>query len=190
MKTLPILLIILSSWTTFSQDLIVTREKIEILGKIIEVGDTHIKYKKQENLRGPIYTIKRTSLIYIEYENGTKDYFFDEKNNNQSKVHDGTNKNEELSLNYGYYKGSQRISKKEFKKLLFTNETSKRLWRGAGIIQVMSFIPAAIGGWFIQESVATGVLLIGSGVGISFLGVVQRKQAIEFYNNPLKEFTD
>ena len=46
-----------------------------ILVKVIEVGTSEVKYKKIDNLNGPIFSILKSDLLIIKYENGTKDDF-------------------------------------------------------------------------------------------------------------------
>ena len=46
-----------------------------ILVKVIEVGTTEVKYKKQDNLNGPAFSVLKSDLLMIKYENGTKDDF-------------------------------------------------------------------------------------------------------------------
>jgi hypothetical protein len=41
--------------------------------KLIEIGDDFIKYKKCNNLDGPIYNTSREKLFMISYSNGTKE---------------------------------------------------------------------------------------------------------------------
>jgi hypothetical protein len=44
-----------------------------LMVKIIEVGTSEIKYKKMDNLNGPIFAILKSDLLYIKYENGIKE---------------------------------------------------------------------------------------------------------------------
>jgi hypothetical protein len=46
-----------------------------IIVKVIEVGTTEVKYKKQDNLNGPMFSILKSDLLMIKYENGTTDDF-------------------------------------------------------------------------------------------------------------------
>jgi len=46
-----------------------------IIVKIIEVGSNEVKYKKIENLNGPIFATLKSDLYLIRYENGSKDDF-------------------------------------------------------------------------------------------------------------------
>jgi hypothetical protein len=51
------------------------RSSENILVKVIEVGTSEVKYKKIDNLNGPIFSILKSDLLIIKYENGTKDDF-------------------------------------------------------------------------------------------------------------------
>jgi hypothetical protein len=50
-----------------------------ILVKVIEVGTTEVKYKKLDNLNGPVFSILKSDLLIIKYENGTKEDFSKEE---------------------------------------------------------------------------------------------------------------
>lgn len=58
-----------------SQDVIIKRTGDEIKAKVIEIVGTTIKYKKQENLEGPLYNIDQTEVFKVKYENGQSDFF-------------------------------------------------------------------------------------------------------------------
>ena len=58
-----------------AQDTLSMRSGENILVKVIEVGNTEVKYKKLDNLNGPIFSILKSDLLIIKYENGTKDDF-------------------------------------------------------------------------------------------------------------------
>jgi len=47
----------------------------EIKAKVQEVGISEIKYKKVDNLTGPLYTVLKSEVFIIKYENGTKEVF-------------------------------------------------------------------------------------------------------------------
>ena len=75
MKQLFVMLLFLCSAVANAQDVIVKRDGSTILSKVLEVGEEDVKYKKSDNLDGPIYTIKKTELQAINYKNGAKDTF-------------------------------------------------------------------------------------------------------------------
>jgi hypothetical protein len=78
--------IILTTLTTiltltlcFSQDVITNKSGEDIQAKILEVGQTEIKYKKFDYQNGPIFSIAKSEVLMIRYENGSKDIFNEEK---------------------------------------------------------------------------------------------------------------
>jgi len=69
------ILFICSSNIIKAQDTLSMRSSENILVKVIEVGTSEVKYKKIDNLNGPIFSILKSDLLIIKYENGTKDDF-------------------------------------------------------------------------------------------------------------------
>jgi len=57
----------------YSQDLIIKRNADEIQAKVLEVTSSEIRYKKSSNPDGPTYSILRSEVFMIKYENGEKD---------------------------------------------------------------------------------------------------------------------
>jgi len=73
-------LIVLFSLTfCYSQDVITKKSGEDIKAKILEVSQDEVKYKKFDNLTGPTFSIMKSEILMIRYENGTKDVFNDEK---------------------------------------------------------------------------------------------------------------
>ena len=75
MKQLLVLLMLLCSSIAFAQDVIVKKDGSTILSKVIEIGQSEVKYKKHSNPEGPTYTIKISDLLSINYQNGEKEDF-------------------------------------------------------------------------------------------------------------------
>ena len=65
----------LITFAAFSQDIITTKSGEDIKAKVIEVNTTDIKYKKTENIDGPVFSVLKSEILIIRYENGTKDIF-------------------------------------------------------------------------------------------------------------------
>ena len=63
----------------FSQDMITLKTSEDIESKVLEITNTEIKYKKSDNMNGPIFTLQKSDVLMIRYENGTKDIFNKEK---------------------------------------------------------------------------------------------------------------
>ena len=55
------------------QDVILLKDGTEIKAKVTEIGVQDIKYKKFENLEGPVYVLKKSDVFMITYENGQKE---------------------------------------------------------------------------------------------------------------------
>lgn len=69
-------LTIISTLTlSFSQDVITKKSGEDIQAKVLEINSGEIRYKKFDNLDGPIFVISRKDILMIRYENGTKDIF-------------------------------------------------------------------------------------------------------------------
>lgn len=66
-----------------AQDMIVTNDGTIIKAKVTKVGATEVEYKKWTNQDGPIYTVKVSNLIAINYQNGEKDTFSNLPSNSQ-----------------------------------------------------------------------------------------------------------
>ncbi len=58
-----------------AQDLITKKDGSDISAKVLEITITEIKYNQFDNLSGPIFTILKSDVLMIRYENGTKDIF-------------------------------------------------------------------------------------------------------------------
>lgn len=79
MKQLLILICSLCSISAAAQDIILKRNAGEIEALVEEITDTDVKYKKSSNPEGVTYSIRRSEVFSITYENGSKDIFADEK---------------------------------------------------------------------------------------------------------------
>ena len=65
-----------------AQDTIVKKNGDEIQAKVLEIGDSLIKYKEFKNVDGPTFTVNKSDVFMIKYLNGTKDVFYDEEKSN------------------------------------------------------------------------------------------------------------
>jgi len=81
---LIIILLLCSSYVK-GQDVIVKKDGSTILSKVLEINPSNIKYKKFSNPNGPTYTIEKTEIISINYENGDKDIFNTQTNQKPSQ---------------------------------------------------------------------------------------------------------
>lgn len=85
--------------TSHAQDKIVLQSGEVLYGKVEEVGTSEVKYKKQDNLSGPVYVINKSEIHAIHYENGTKDEFAKKEEKPEEKKEDDYVKKEEPQKN-------------------------------------------------------------------------------------------
>ncbi len=73
MKYLLVVITLCIYGISYSQDNIVLKNGEEISAKVLEIGTGEIKYKKASNPEGPTYSIAKSEVFMIKYENGTKE---------------------------------------------------------------------------------------------------------------------
>src|SRR6202007_9440 len=75
MLRLTSLMMLLYFPTVKAQDTIVKRNDEVVIGKILEVNQNEIKYKRFDYQDGPTFTTVKWELRYIIYGNGVKESF-------------------------------------------------------------------------------------------------------------------
>ena len=68
----------------FAQDVIVTKDARKINAKVTEVNVDNIKYRNFDNLDGPTYTLLKSDIVTILYQNGQVETF--ETDNSRGQV--------------------------------------------------------------------------------------------------------
>ncbi len=58
-----------------AQDLITKKNGEDVQAKILEVNQRDIKYKRWDNLEGPTFTLLKSEILLVRYENGTNEVF-------------------------------------------------------------------------------------------------------------------
>jgi hypothetical protein len=77
-RFLLIITILVSGLTIFAQDIIVTKDAKRIDAKVLEINIDNVRYKDFENQDGPIYTILKSDIASIVYQNGKVENFPDQ----------------------------------------------------------------------------------------------------------------
>jgi hypothetical protein len=88
----PILILIFVAVAAqlFSQDTLFVGTGKTITGKVTEIGTDVVKYKRSDNLDGPLYNVSKSDISSIHYSNGSEDVFSDASstaNSNTVLVH-------------------------------------------------------------------------------------------------------
>ncbi|WP_242927597.1 hypothetical protein [Pontibacter vulgaris] len=74
-KTILTLLALFIVIVCQAQDVMTKRNGDELKVKVLEISPSEIKYKRFDNLEGPIISILRSEVFMIVFENGTKEVF-------------------------------------------------------------------------------------------------------------------
>jgi hypothetical protein len=101
------ILFVCSSNIIKAQDTLSMRSGESILVKVIEIGTTEVKYKKLDNINGPVFAMLKSDLLQVRYENGTKDDFSSIKKtveNNIYLIDDSVQGKNDAQLFYHDYK--------------------------------------------------------------------------------------
>jgi hypothetical protein len=62
---------------SYAQDIIITKNAEKIAAKVLEINISNVKYKKFSHLYGPDYSILKSDISSILYENGKVEVFTD-----------------------------------------------------------------------------------------------------------------
>ena len=145
-----------------------------IRSKVVEIGTSEVKYKKFSNQNGPTYSISKSEVQAINYENGEKELF----------SNSATTMQEIISNNYNYSQvGLAQNNQYQKEQLLI----SAKHWRNAGTTLGWIFMLAGAG---IGVGIAAGddwnmtpvYIAGGSGFGVGILtamicgGVANKKE--------------
>ena len=84
MKRLLVLLLVSIPFVSVlnAQDVITMKDGSDVQAKILEVTTSEIKYKKFSNPDGPVFTVKKSEVLLVRYENGEQDVFSDNQQTN------------------------------------------------------------------------------------------------------------
>lgn len=63
----------------FTQDIIILRNGNELKVKVFEINQKEIKYRQFDFMDGPLYSVQKTEIFLIKYENGTRELFSENK---------------------------------------------------------------------------------------------------------------
>jgi hypothetical protein len=104
-------LAILTFNIAFSQDKIFLKAEENIEAKILEINIDEVKYKKYSNLEGPTFTILKSDIHMIIYENGESEIFKNQLINDEISLYKSDENmfakgQLDASLYYKGYKGA------------------------------------------------------------------------------------
>jgi len=53
---------------SFAQDIITLKNGDDVKALVQEIGDTDVKYKKFENQNGPVYSMKKSEILTLNFK--------------------------------------------------------------------------------------------------------------------------
>ena len=153
-----------------AQDIITLKSGEEVKAKILEIGTSDVKYKKFENQTGPSYTMFKSDIFMIKYENGTKDVF---ANTSPATKPDNNSNNNYNSNTDNQVKKQVEQGLKDYREQESYNKNMK-LYKSKfvkGIVLTSIGVPFLIG----------GIAMVG--VGVSYLTGAGYYSGYNYYNN-------
>lgn len=140
-----------------AQDVIVKKDGTKIESKVMEVGESEVKYKKYSNQNGPLYTISTRDLQCINYEDGSKDTFVSPNYNpNIVTKETATQFSDDQELLKNYYVQKEVRKERILKGLGWT-------FCGVGLIVGVAVASTCCDG---PEDAVIGLAPLAAGVGI------------------------
>ncbi len=171
--------------TLLAQDNIILRNGEEVKAKVQEVGISEIKYKKFDNLTGPLYTVLKSDVFIIKYENGSKEVFGNAEDAPTQKVHEEKRKALPATGNNEYKQDRKAAIKKIVGGAIMTGIGVPVLIAGVALTAVgISSFDASSSGNVIMNGpsiglIATGAVLAAGGIVLEVLGPITLSRGIK-----------
>ena len=151
--------LLLSAYSAFAQDIITKKDGTDIQAKILEVTTSEVKYKKYSNLEGPVYTMLKSDILIVRYENGENEVF----NESQKSVNFNTANEVFPGMRYREYKDFYNTRNY----IRQPGDLYNPFWIGFGDFIIPGLGNAIAGEW----GRATGFFF--SNLGLQILGLTQ-----------------
>jgi len=180
----------------WGQDTIIMRNGEEVRAKVQEISATEIKYKKFDNQNGPLYSVFKTEVFVIKYENGNKDVFSSSEDSpvnlqHNAKAREDRRREDRRREDRGPRRASHPQSssvKKIVGGAIMTGMGVPLLLGGTGLLTLGISIYDGDGVFFDGPSIglmAGGSLLIAGGIVLEILGPITISRGIKERRNGL-----
>lgn len=181
-----------------SQDVITLKNGEEIRAKVTEIETYVIKYKKFENLTGPVYSIEKAKVFTIKYENGTKDVISPIEN---TTINNQNSSSGELVYRGGkIYKENVKLRASEVKSTMAINPEALNKYKsgrgfniagwiftGAGVIQLTTALVLSESGADATYQYALAIVDCGLGLTCQIISSSQYNKSVTIYNSGIKK---
>lgn len=196
-KVIALAICLAGSVTMFAQDVITLKNGDEILVVVQEVGIDKVKYKKFENSNGPNYTLRKSGIFMIKYENGSKDVF------NETTTSAPSDKQlsieSELSYNNGVWQNGTKIKPDQVMRIMSGKSEALQQYNSGRSLniagQIIAYPCSFLLGWDLGTRIGGGEgndVLLGVGASgivigliMSLYGESKMKTAVQLYNSKI-----
>ena len=191
-KTFALIFFITLTLNCFAQDYISLKDGTKKTVMVLEITPDVVKYRDFDNQTGALYTIPKTDVTKILFQNGKEEIFTSEVKMNQLEY-----------IGNKVYLNGEKLSGKEVKNMFQgTNAlplyNKSKMEKGTGL--ACSLLGAGLLGWGLgcvssdiiqpQSSswtqIITGAAILGSGFYLSFQSSKTMEKAIDTYNKSSK----
>lgn len=159
-----------------AQDVITTKEGNKIQAKILEVTQTELKYKRFSNPNGPTFSINKSDVLTVHYENGEDETFSNIPQNNVQESN--TNEHIREDMRYSEYKDNYDYNK-------YIHQPGDPY--NPGVAGVTSFLIPGLGQCIVDEW-GRGTLFflanlgLGIGSGVTYYGMTHYREPYKTNN--------
>ncbi len=204
-KTLLSTVFALIAITCFSQDYITLKNGTLKTVIVSEITPEFVKYRDFDNQNGALYTISKSDVLKVLFQNGKEEIFEETPKPNSLEL-----------VNNKIYMNGEKLSDKEIKALfqgtnaLGLYNQSKTMKRAGTMVSILGAVICGIGiGGFISngdeslksvdpiisksESVictVTGGICMISGIVLTYQSSSAKKKAVNMYNNSSRKSSD
>jgi len=191
-----------------AQDIIKRKNGDEINAKILEVGTNEVKYKRFDNQSGPTYTILKSEIFSIQYENGIYDFFSDTPNFETPTPTIENKSQPQLTSKKGrVFRDGKVLNNKEIRAIMADNREALDLFNRAtkneGLLTLWACASGGLIGWFGVELLlgkggeyTAPLFLIGAGSAAILLIFIEPPrlkkidESVKIFNSGSNKFSD
>ena len=176
-RFLLMLCIIAINLSCFAQDIIVTKDAKRMNAKVTEVNMDNVRYKNYNNLDGPVYTLLKSDIASIVYQNGQEETFSSESTTPRQTASE-PNRTQIVSL------GNVLKDMQTFSPALYLQyKSGKKLETTAWILSGMGVAGIVFGVLIDYPTMVAGsALFVGGGVPLLIVGNGRKDRALSDFN--------
>lgn len=108
-----IIFILAISIRLFGQDTLYFKNKTTVVVKIVEINSAQLKYKRFDNLDGPLFVTEKKDIEYVVYKTGLREVF--DANPNSTVATNETQVKTEINQNAGNFTNAKVDARRYYK---------------------------------------------------------------------------